>query len=267
MNKKNPPSLSFSLKEELLLIQQAKEGDKKAKLLLYKKYEKLIFKMARQYQYFDLELSELITEGTIGFFYAIEKFNLDKKVRLDTYATWWIREKICKALREQGKSFKLSTYKAKEVNKVNKLKKQLTKNEFLELNELVSKIATELDLSTKIVEDDLLLLNNTISLDMLINETEKNGELYEVVGKDDEDFIQVMKKIDNSILKDKIDILLNELTELEKKIVFKYYYESKKPRQIAEELNIPYEQAKNLRNNAIKRLGKRALELDLYKFL
>jgi len=120
---KHIPVLTKKTEEEL--ITRAKQGGRESRRQLINSNLKLVVNIAKHYSHFGLHLMDLIAEGNIGLMKAIDKFNLKKGYRFSTYAAWWIRQSITRALIDQGKTVRIPVYMSELISKYKKVREQL----------------------------------------------------------------------------------------------------------------------------------------------
>ncbi|MGL5050331.1 MAG: sigma-70 family RNA polymerase sigma factor [Fusobacteriaceae bacterium] len=154
--------------EEVVLLEKAQLGDKEAKQELILKNLRLVVNVAKKYSIRGMSLIDLVSEGNIGLIYAIDKFNLDKGTRFSTYAVWWIKQSISKALINKGRDIRIPSYKHDLISKINK--KMI--NGFLNNGQVanIEEVARELSMSTVQIEKVMLEFQETVSLNTTISE-------------------------------------------------------------------------------------------------
>ena len=171
----------LSHEEEAQLAIKAKQGDKAAKNKIVNANLRFVVNVAKKYQKHGLDLTDLISEGNIGLLIAIDKFDVTKGYHFISYAVWWIRQSILKAICEKSRSIRLPLNRANELVQIEQAKKTITgsKTEQEEFEE----IASMLNMTTSHVREMVNISRDMISLDAEINNSENDktqiGDFYE----------------------------------------------------------------------------------------
>jgi len=250
---KNAPLLTK--KEEGDLIRKAKKGHRESRRKIINSNLKLVVNIAKHYAYFDLPLMDLIAEGNIGLMHAIDKFNPRKGFRFSTYAAWWIRQAITRALIDQGKTIRIPVYMSELMSKCKKAKEQLRQK--------LNREPTPAELAKKLK----LTMEKIGEIDMW---TQKKASLEAPVGEDGEsqlgDFLQstndgdTASEVESIFNKEQISFLLGNITEREKKVLdLRFGINDGKPHtlaQVADILSVSRERVRQIEKEAIKKLKK-----------
>jgi RNA polymerase primary sigma factor len=154
--------------EERALARRKDEGDEAAKSKLIESNLRLVMSITRNYTRADVPLLDLIQEGNLGLIRAVEKFDYRLGFKLSTYATWWIKQAISRALAEQGRTIRLPVHVADQVRKVTKARRVLGQK--LNRDPTVDEIAIEIEVTPERVQELLDLVQDPVSLDTPIGD-------------------------------------------------------------------------------------------------
>ncbi|MBO4246137.1 MAG: RNA polymerase sigma factor RpoD [Bacilli bacterium] len=204
----------LSTEEELELSKRVADGDEAAKNILAESNLRLVVSIAKRYVGRGLLFLDLIQEGNIGLMKAVEKFDYDKGYKFSTYATWWIRQAITRALADQARTIRVPVHMVETINKMARIQRQLT----LELNREPSEeeIAKKMGISVEKVREVVKISQDPVSLETPIGE-EDDSHLGDFVT--DKSNLTPEEYATNEILKEEIKSVLLTLQEREQEVL------------------------------------------------
>ena len=204
----------LSSEEEMDLSIRVANGDEEAAALLAESNLRLVVSIAKRYVGRGLLFLDLIQEGNIGLMKAVEKFDYDKGYKFSTYATWWIRQAITRALADQARTIRVPVHMVETINKMSRIQRQMT----LELNREPSEeeIAERMDISVEKVREVIKISQDPVSLETPIGE-EDDSHLGDFIK--DESSLSPEEYATNEILKEEIKSVLETLQPREQQVL------------------------------------------------
>lgn len=204
----------LSMEEEQELSKRVAEGDERAKNILAESNLRLVVSIAKRYVGRGLLFLDLIQEGNIGLMKAVEKFDYDKGYKFSTYATWWIRQAITRALADQARTIRVPVHMVETINKMARIERQMT----LELNREPTdqELSKKMGLSVEKIAEIRKISQDPVSLETPIGE-EDDSHLGDFLA--DERTMSPEEFANYEILKDELREVLDTLTVREKEVL------------------------------------------------
>ena len=201
-------------KEEMDLSVRVSNGDEDAKKILAESNLRLVVSIAKRYVGRGLLFLDLIQEGNIGLMKAVEKFDYDKGFKFSTYATWWIRQAITRALADQARTIRVPVHMVETINKMARIQRQMT----LELNRepTEDELAKKMGISPEKVREVMKISQDPVSLDTPIGE-EEDSHFGDFVP--DKSNLSPEEYATNEILKEQIKEVLKTLQKREQEVL------------------------------------------------
>ena len=256
----------LSPEEEVTLAQKMVDGDEEAKMRLTEANLRLVVSIAKRYVGRGMLFLDLFQEGNLGLIKAVEKFDYSKGFKFSTYATWWIRQAITRAIADQARTIRVPVHMVETINKLIRVSRQLLQE--LGRDPLPEEIAREMNMSIDKVREIMKIAQEPVSLETPIGE-EEDSHLGDFIPDDDAPAPSEMASF--TLLKEQLMDVLDTLTSREEKVLrLRFGLDDGRPRtleEVGKVFDVTRERIRQIEAKALRKLRHPSRSKKLKDFL
>ena len=256
----------LNAEEEVNLALRIKDGDQEAKQQLAEANLRLVVSIAKRYVGRGMQFLDLIQEGNMGLMKAVEKFDHTKGFKFSTYATWWIRQAITRAIADQARTIRIPVHMVETINKLVRIQRQLLQD--LGREPTPEEIGAEMDLPTEKVREILKIAQEPVSLETPIGE-EDDSHLGDFI--EDQEVLSPAEHTAQTLLKEQLEEVLDTLTDREENVLrLRFGLDDGKVRtleQVGKVFGVTRERIRQIEAKALRKLRHPSRSKQLKDFL